>query len=105
MQNCKPEDGTVFELLLVMLAIGSPIIVIVFIVQYFRYKADVNARLADLQLEIDSKATAELQEEVMRLKQRLNTVEMIVTDSSYELLQSLRAMEAQADGAGSGRPA
>lgn len=84
-----------FELLLLMLAIGSPIIVIVFIVQYFRYKADVNARLAELQLDIDSKATKELQDEVARLKERLNTVEMIVTDTNYELLQNLKAMERQ----------
>lgn len=84
-----------FELLLLMLAIGSPIIVIVFIVQYFRYKADVNARLAELQLDIDGKATKELQDEVARLKERLNTVEMIVTDTNYELLQNLKAMERQ----------
>jgi hypothetical protein len=85
-----------FELLVLMLAIGSPVIVIVFIVQYLRYKADVNARLAELQRDIDSKATVELQEEVVRLKARLNAVEMIVTDSNYELLQNLRAMERQA---------
>ncbi|WP_153913415.1 hypothetical protein [Shewanella sp. TC10] len=78
-----------FELLLVILTFASPILIAIFISKYFKYKSEVNAQLQELQNELGSKANHELQNEVKDLKERLASVETIVTDSGYELNQKI----------------
>ena len=78
-----------FELLLVILTFTSPILIGIFISKYFKYKSEVSAQLQKLQTELDSKTNLELQNEVKALKERLVSVEAIVTDSGYELNQKI----------------
>lgn len=81
------------ELLLIMVAVSSPILLIVFIVTYFRYKAKVNDRLATIKQQVDTQATEELRREVDQLKERTRVLEEIVTDGKYELLRDFQSIQ------------
>ncbi len=78
-----------FELLLVILTLSSPILIGIFISKYFKYKSELNSQLQQLRKEIDGKNTAELQKEVELLKERSEVLERIVTDSKYDLDQKI----------------
>ncbi|MEX1197477.1 MAG: hypothetical protein WEB57_06430 [Pseudohongiellaceae bacterium] len=75
------------ELFFVMLAVASPVVLIVLIKQYFRYRSEVNARLA-----ADDRVTVELKQEVALLRERLQAVETIVTDARFDLLKDLNTI-------------
>ena len=78
-----------FDLLLVILTLSSPILIGIFISKYFKYKSELNSQLQQLRKEIDGKNTAELQREVELLKERSEVLERIVTDSKYDLDQKI----------------
>ena len=78
-----------FELLLVILTFASPVLIGIFISKYFKYKSEVSAQLQALQKEMANKSTIELQNEVEALRERMATIESIVTDSGYELNQKI----------------
>jgi hypothetical protein len=74
-----------FDLLLVILTLSSPILIGIFISKYFTYKSELNSQLNQLRKEIDGKNTAELQREVELLKERSEVLERIVSDEKYDL--------------------
>ena len=78
-----------FDLLLVILTFASPVLIGIFISKYFKYKSEMNAQLQELQKEMANKSTQELQSEVEALRERMATIESIVTDSGYELNQKI----------------
>jgi len=78
-----------FDLLLVILTLSSPILIAIFISKYFKYKSELNNQLQQLRNEIDGKNTTELQREVELLKERTAILERIVTDSKYDLDQKI----------------
>ena len=78
-----------FDLLLVILTFASPILIGVFISKYFKYKSQVNVQLQQVQKELSNHSSNELQNEVNALKQRMVTIEAIVTDSGYDLNQKI----------------
>ena len=69
----------------VMMAIMGPIIIIVFISEYFKYKKATNLRIATLNKELQENSTDELEKEVADLTERIKVLERIVTDGRYDL--------------------
>jgi hypothetical protein len=76
----------------VMMAVMLPVSLIVFITEYFKYKKSTESRLGTLRKEIDLNSTKELQDEVVRLKERIEVLERIVTDSSYEVERKIQSL-------------
>ena len=77
--------GSALTLFAVMMAIMGPIIIIVFISEYFKYKKATNARIATLNKEVAENSTEDLEKEVEQLKERIQVLESIVTDGRYDL--------------------
>lgn len=75
------------ELFFIMMAVMSPVVLIVLIKQYFRYRSEVNARLA-----VESEVTTELKREVALLRERLQAVETIVTDARFDLIRDINTI-------------
>jgi hypothetical protein len=80
------------ELFGVMMAVMLPVSLIVFITEYFKYKKSTESQLGTLRKEIDLNSTKELQDEVVRLKERIEVLERIVTDSSYEVERKIQSL-------------
>ncbi|MDA0280730.1 MAG: hypothetical protein O3C29_09920 [Proteobacteria bacterium] len=76
----------------VMMAVMLPVSLIVFITEYFKYKKSTESQLGTLRKEIDLNSTKELQDEVVRLKERIEVLERIVTDSSYEVERKIQSL-------------
>ncbi|MFT4817531.1 MAG: hypothetical protein ACJA1Q_003174 [Pseudohongiellaceae bacterium] len=76
----------------VMMAVMLPVSLIVFIIEYFKYKKSTESQLGTLRKEIDLNSTKELQDEVVRLKERIEVLERIVTDSSYEVERKIQSL-------------
>jgi hypothetical protein len=76
----------------VMMAVMLPVSLIVFITEYFKYKKSTEAQLGTLRKEIDLNSTKELQDEVVRLKEKIEVLERIVTDSSYEVERKTQSL-------------
>lgn len=74
-----------FELFLVMLALTSPILIIIFVRNYFNYKSEVNQKILALQKDSDTEAVITMQEKVEVLVARVIVLEKIVTDSKFDL--------------------
>ncbi|NQY37471.1 MAG: hypothetical protein HRT37_21425 [Alteromonadaceae bacterium] len=74
-----------FELFLVMMAISSPILVIIFVQNYFKYKKEVNQKLFALQIENESIAFIATQKKLDILIERVIVLERIVTNSNINL--------------------
>lgn len=77
--------GASLQLFGVMMAIMTPIILIVLISEYFKYKKATSAQLTRLDKEMHSNSTRELEQEVASLRQRVQVLEEIVTDRGFEL--------------------
>ncbi|MFT4811281.1 MAG: hypothetical protein ACI9LX_004654 [Paraglaciecola sp.] len=73
-----------FELFLVMLALTSPILIIIFVRQYFHYKSKVNQKILALQKGSDTEAVITLQQKVEVLVERVIVLERIVTDNNFD---------------------
>ena len=76
----------------VMMAVMLPVSLIVFITEYFKYKKSTESQLGTLRKEIDLNSTKELQDEVVRLKEKIEVLERIVTDSSYEVEKKIQSL-------------
>ena len=76
----------------VMMAVMLPVSLIVFITEYFKYKKSTESQLGTLRKEIDLNSTKELQDEVVRLKEKIEVLERIVTDSSYEVERKIQSL-------------
>ena len=82
----------VLELFGVMMAVMLPVSLIVFITEYFKYKKSTESKLGTLRKEMDLNSTKELQDEVVRLKERVEVLERIVTDNSYEVERKIQSL-------------
>lgn len=82
----------VLELFGIMMAVMLPVSLIVFITEYFKYKKNTESKLGTLRKEMDLNSTKELQEEVLRLKERIVVLERIVTDNSYEVERKIQSL-------------
>ncbi len=82
----------VLELFGVMMAIMLPVSLIVFITEYFKYKKSTESELGKLRKEMDLNSTKELQDEVVLLRERVEVLEKIVTDSSYEVDRKIQSL-------------
>ena len=76
----------------VMMAVMLPVSLIVFITEYFKYKKSTESQLGTLRKEMDLNSTKELQDEVVRLKEKIEVLERIVTDSSYEVEKKIQSL-------------
>jgi uncharacterized protein (DUF927 family) len=77
--------GASLQLFGVMMAVMTPVILIVLISEYFKYKKATGEKLARLNKEVHENSTKELEQEVKNLRERIQVLEEIVTDRSYEL--------------------
>jgi hypothetical protein len=77
------------ELFLVMVAVSSPVLIIVFVRHYFRYRAHVAHRIGEAAREAAERDGEELRREVAILRRRVEVLEAIVTDKKYELSQRI----------------
>ena len=84
--------GEVLELFGVMMAIMLPVSLIVFITEYFKYKKNTQAQLGKLRKEMDLNSTKELQDEVIQLRERVEVLERIVTDNSFEVERKIQSL-------------
>lgn len=75
-----------------LMAVMLPVSLIVFITEYFKYKRSTASQLDTLRKEMDLNSTKELQDEVVQLKERIEVLERIVTDSSYEVERKIRSL-------------
>lgn len=82
----------ILELFGVMLAIMLPVSLIVFITEYFKYKKSTESKLGKLRKEMDLNSTKELQDEVVLLRERIEVLEKIVTDNSYEVDRKIQSL-------------
>ena len=76
----------------VMMTVMLPVSLIVFITEYFKYKKSTESQLGTLRKEMDLNSTKELQDEVVRLKEKIEVLERIVTDSSYEVERKTQSL-------------
>lgn len=74
-----------FELFLVMIALSSPILIIIFVRHYFKYKTVIDHKLLVLQKENDKEASIVSQKALESLLQRVIILERIITDSKNDL--------------------
>ena len=77
--------GASLQLFGVMMAVMAPIIMIVFISEYFKYKKATSEKLARLNKEVHENSTEELERQVAILRERVQVLEEIVTDRSFDL--------------------
>ena len=75
-----------------LMAVMLPVSLIVFITEYFKYKRSTASQLDTLLKEMDLNSTKELQDEVVRLKERIEVLERIVTDSYYEVERKIQSL-------------
>ncbi|MFT6990492.1 MAG: hypothetical protein ACJASL_002470 [Paraglaciecola sp.] len=81
-----------FELFLVMMALTSPILVIIFVRNYFNYKSEVNQKLLVLQKECDGDAVVTMKKTLDILVKRVIILERIVTDSNIDLRHEINQL-------------
>jgi hypothetical protein len=89
------KEKTMYEVLEVfgkLMAVMLPVSLIVFITEYFKYKRSTASQLDTLRKEMDLNSTKELQDEVVRLKERIEVLERIVTDSYYEVERKIQSL-------------
>jgi hypothetical protein len=81
-----------FELFLVMMALTSPILIIIFVRNYFNYKSEVNQKILALQKDSDTNAVIMMQERVELLVERVSVLEKIVTDNKFDLRNEINQL-------------
>ena len=81
-----------FELFLVMMALTSPILIIIFVRNYFNYKSEVNQQLLALQKESDTGAVVTMQKKLDVLIKRVIVLERIATDSNIDLSNEINQL-------------
>ncbi len=83
---------SVLKLFGVMMALTVPLCLIMFVTEYFKSKKNTNAQLETLRKQMDLNSTKELQDEVARMKERIEVLERIVTDNSYEVERKIQSL-------------
>jgi len=73
-----------FELFLVMMALTSPILIIILVRHYFNYKSGVNQKILALKKESDTDAVISMQQVDVLIK-RVIVLEIIITDGNFDL--------------------
>lgn len=76
----------------VMMAIMLPVSLIVFISLYFDYKKAVGEKLTSMNSKLKENSTAELEQQVADLKDRVQVLEQIVTDDKHELDRKIASL-------------
>jgi cell division protein FtsB len=72
------------EVFLIMVAVGSPFLIAIFMVNYFKYRSEV-ARRQSGDRERFERENDELKRHVANLRERVEVLEAIVTDKRYDL--------------------
>jgi len=83
---------SVVKLFGVMMSVTLPVILIILTTEYFKYKKSTEAQLGRLRKEMDLNSAKELQEEVVLLRERVQVLERIVTDNSYEVERKIQSL-------------
>ena len=73
------------QIFFIMMAVMAPVILVVFISEYFKNKRTTNAQLGELKKELHENSTDDLEKQIAELKERIVVLESIVTDRSYGL--------------------
>ncbi len=73
------------QIFFIMMAVMAPVILVVFISEYFKNKRTTNAQLGELKKELHENSTDDLEKQIAELKERIVVLESIVTDRSYDL--------------------
>ncbi len=81
-----------FDLFLVMMALTSPVLVIMFVRNYFKYKSEVNEKLLVLQKENDDLTAVATQKKLDILVERVIVLEKIVTNGNVDLQQEINQL-------------
>ena len=80
------------ELFLVMIVLSSPILITIFVRNYFKYKSEVNQKLLTLQTENDSFAAEATQKKLGILIDRVIVLERIITNRNIDLSQEINQL-------------
>ena len=75
-----------------MMALTSPILIIIFVRNYFNYKSEVNQKILALQKDSDTNAVIMMQERVELLVERVSVLEKIVTDNKFDLRNEINQL-------------
>jgi hypothetical protein len=78
-----------FELFLVLMTLSSPILLIMFVRNYFSYKSEINQKLLVLQKSNESHTIIATQQRLDILVERVIVLEKIVTSSNIDLSQEI----------------
>jgi hypothetical protein len=78
-----------FELFLILMTLSSPILLIMFVRNYFSYKSEINQKLLVLQKSNESHTIIVTQQRLDILVERVIVFEKIVTSSNIGLSQEI----------------
>jgi len=78
-----------FELFLVMMVLSSPILITIFVRNYFNYKSESNQKLLALQKESESLTVIATQKKLDILVGRVIVLERIITNNNIDLSQEI----------------
>jgi uncharacterized Rossmann fold enzyme len=81
-----------FELFLVVLTLTSPILIIIIVRHYFKYKSQINQKILALQKECDNDVVVTMQKTLDILLKRVIVLERIVTDSNIDLSSEINQL-------------
>ncbi len=81
------------NLALILLACTMPVLAIIAVAKFFKYKEQTAHHLHNLRTEIDLASKTELKREVQELRERVQVLEAIITDSKYNLMQEFDNLE------------
>ena len=84
--------GASLQIFGIMMAVMGPVILIVFISEYFKYKKATSEKLARLNKEVHANSTKKLEQEVATLKERIQVLEEIVTDRRFDLNRKISSL-------------
>jgi SOS-response transcriptional repressor LexA len=80
------------QIFFIMMAVMAPVILVVFISEYFKNKRTTNAQLGELKKELHENSTDDLEKQIAELKERIVVLESIVTDRSYDLERKIGSL-------------
>ncbi len=83
----------VFQFFGVVMAISMPFLLGAFIAEYFKYKREVGVHLKEVRIELAQLNNEALKQELAAQKERIETLEAIVTDSKYELDNKIQRLK------------
>ncbi|WJG10950.1 hypothetical protein [Aliiglaciecola sp. LCG003] len=81
-----------FDLFLVMMALTSPILITIFVRNYFNYKSEVNQKLLALQKESNSHTAVATTKRLDILVDRVIVLEKLVTNSNIDLSREINRL-------------